>query len=178
MIRKILSLIIILLFTLNLSSCGSYRHEVMSTNYDEIGDTRFDEIIDALNSKDSEALKDLFSNNALKNAEDIDGGIDYLMDFYSGEIVKKKDALDFEGGNDHGEKTGTLRCLYTVTTDQDTYIVFFIDEIVDTENHDNVGLYMLQIIKEVDRSKYFDWGDTTKCAGIYRPPVADDSPTN
>lgn len=167
-LKLITSLLLMTLF-IALTSCGSFRAEMMSTDYDKIADTRFNEIIDALNSKDSEALKSVFSTNALKEAKDIDNGIEYLMDFYKGEIIDKEVALDNEGANDYGKKTNTLRCLYTVTTNEDVYLVFFIDELVDTENPDNEGIYMLQIIKEADRSKYFDWGDKTKCAGIYQP---------
>jgi len=28
---------------------------------------------------------------------------------------------------------------------------------------------MLQIMKEADEEKEFDWGNKTRCAGIYRP---------
>ena len=63
--------------------------------------------------------------------------------------------------------------LYTVTTEEDTYIVFFIDQLVDTKNTDNVGLYMLQIIKESNEEKEFDWGNKTRCAGVYRPSVTE-----
>jgi len=176
--RKILSIITAILFALNLSACGSFRHEMMSTDFDTIANTRFEEIIDALNSKDSESLKGVFSTNALKEATDIDSGIEYLMGFYKGEIIDKEVAIENDALNNYGKKTITLRCLYTVTTNEDVYLVFFIDELVDTENPDNEGVYMLQIIKEADRSKYFDWGYETKCTGIYLPPEADDSEAN
>ena len=38
---------------------------------------------------------------------------------------------------------------------------------------DNVGLYMIQIIKDSDKDRQFDWGVVYKCAGIYRPASAD-----
>ncbi|EPR11484.1 hypothetical protein L323_11790 [Ruminiclostridium papyrosolvens C7] len=48
--------------------------------------------------------------------------------------------------------------------------MFFIDQIVDRKSTDNIGLYMLQIIKESDKKKEFDGGgEKTRCAGIYRP---------
>lgn len=135
----------------------------------------FEKIIDVLDNNDKKGLKNMFSTNALKEANDIDGGIDYIMKFYKGKIISKDDgggpvALD---SKDDGERKSDLKCFYKVTTDEDKYIVFFIDQLVDTKNPDNVGLYMLQIIKESDRKNEFDWGGKTKCAGIYRPTATE-----
>jgi hypothetical protein len=131
-------------------------------------------IIEAIEKKDTEGLKKMFSANALKEADDIDGGINYIMNFYKGKIESKEGAQEGSGSKDYGEKTHELKCFYIITTEEDKYIVFFIENLVDTKNPDNVGLYMLQIIKESDRKKEFDWGGKkTKCAGIYRPQVTE-----
>jgi hypothetical protein len=167
---KFLSLITIIALSMGLSSCSSFRSELNSRDDHKIADTRFQEIIDALDNKDSEALKKMFSTNALKEAYDIDGSISYLMGLYQGKVISKEPAYSGKGSKNNGEKTSELDCMYLVTTDKDKYLVFFIDKIVDTENPNNVGLYMLQIIKQSDREKEFDWGgDKTRKAGIYRP---------
>ena len=44
-----------------------------------------EEIIDALENQDTDKLKSMFSTNVLAEAEDIDGGLAYVMDFYQGE---------------------------------------------------------------------------------------------
>jgi len=112
----------------------------------------------------------MFSPEALKEAKDIDDGIEYIMQFYKGKIKSKDGTVVTSDSKNNGEKTSELECYYTVTTDVVTYIVFFIDQVIDTKNPDNVGLYMLQIIKLSDEEKEFDWGgDKTRCAGIYRP---------
>jgi hypothetical protein len=111
----------------------------------------------------------MFSPQSLKEAKDIDGGIDYLMEFYKGKLDSKELALKVDDSSNHGVDISELKCFYTVTTDVDKYIVFFIDRIVDDKNPNNVGLYMLQIIKFSDEDKEFDWGNNTRCAGIYRP---------
>lgn len=157
------------ILSLVLSSCG-FRSEIMSRDDEKIADTRFEKIIEAIKSKDKVGLKKMFSQNALKEAKDIDGGIDYLIKFYKGKLISKDSAREGSDSNDFGERISELDCMYTVTTDADKYIVFFIDKLVDTKNPDNVGLYMLQIIKESDEDKEFDWGgDKTRCVGIYRP---------
>lgn len=112
----------------------------------------------------------MFSPNALKEAKDIDGDIDYIMEFYKGKIISKNNG----GGPmvsesiDHGEKKSELECSYKVTTDVGNYSIYFMDKIVDTKNPDNVGIYTLDIIKESDGDKLFYWGSKTKHAGICR----------
>jgi len=143
-----------------------------------MGEERFQEIITAIEDKNTEDLESLFSKNALKGAEDFNGDADYLFDFFQGDVISKKVASVTSGSKNNGERITAVDYKYTVTTNKDNYIVFFTDVFVDTENPDNVGLYMLQIIKESDRDEQFDWGgDKTKCAGIYRPLIDEVSAT-
>ncbi|WP_310939130.1 DUF5104 domain-containing protein [Clostridium sp. SHJSY1] len=129
---------------------------------------RLQKIIEYLESQNKERLRNLFSPNALKEAKDIDGDIDYIMNFYKGKFISKEGSLESSDSKNEGVIKSELKGFYRVTTDKDKYIVFFIDQLSDTENQDNVGLYMLQIIKLEDREKYFDFGEKTKCPGIYR----------
>ncbi len=175
--KKIILFITIMVLSLVLVSCNSAKsmmhareNELNASNDNKIADTHFNKIMEALKNEDKEGLKRMFSPNALKEAKDIDGGIDYIMKFYKGNIKSKDCALEVSDHKNNGEKTKEMKAFYTVKTDKDTYIVFFIDDLVDKKNPDNVGLYMLQIIKESDRAKEFDWGgDKTRSAGIYRP---------
>lgn len=177
-IKRLILFITIMALSLGLLSCSSVRSsmlrerlsELNASNDNKIADTRFQNIIEALEDKDKEGLKKIFSPNALEEAKDIYGSIDYILKFYKGNLISKDDgdgpvALD---SKDDGERTSELQCMYEVTTDEDKYIVFFIDQLVDTKNPDNIGLYMLQIIKDSNKEKEFDWGNKTKCAGIYR----------
>ena len=94
------------------------------------------------------------------------------MELYQGKLVSKDGTYTGSDSKDYGEKTAEQACMYLVTTDVDKYLVFFIDKIEDTQKPDNVGLYMLQIIKQSDRVEEFDWGGaSTRRAGIYRPSV-------
>lgn len=159
----------ILGITLGLSSCSSYR-AILARDDKKYGEARFQKIIDAIEKKDKEELKKMFSPNALKEAKDIDGGIEYLMKFYKGKLLSKEGTYKAIHLKNDGKKTIEMSYFYMVKTDEDKYIVFFIEEAYDNKNPDNEGLYMLQIIKLSDREKEFDWGgDKTRCAGIYRP---------
>lgn len=168
-IMKVLSFATIITLSLGLSSCNLNKATRFSRDDGIIADTRFQKIIEAIDEKDKEGLRKMFSPQALKEAKDIDGGIDYIMEFYKGNLESKERALQVDDSSNYGENTSDLKCFYRVTTDADKYIVFFIEQIVDDKNPNNVGLYMLQIIKLADREKEFDWGSKTRCAGIYRP---------
>ncbi|WP_160679953.1 DUF5104 domain-containing protein [Clostridium sp. C8-1-8] len=177
-IKRILSITIIFVMSLVISSCSIYKISKnpvanrFSRDDGKIADNSFQKIVEAIDKKDKEGLKKMFSAQALKETKDINDGIDYLMEFYKGKIVSNERALEVSESTNHGVDTSELKCFYTVTTDVDKYIVFFIDRIVDDKNPDNVGLYMVQIIKLSDRDKEFDWGSNTRCAGIYRPSDA------
>lgn len=180
-VKALILFVIIITLSLGLLSCTSYKSmlnerlsELNTNNDNKIADTQFQNIIKSLENKDKEGLKKIFSPNAVKEANDIDGGIDYLMKFYKGKM-KSRDEGTIPSTDlvEDGEKKRELDCKYEVTTDEDTYIVFFVYQRVDTKNPDNVGVYMLQIIKKSDEEKEFDWGgDKTRCAGIYRPSIA------
>ena len=175
--KRLLLFLIIGVISFSLSACGSSKSSATSgmpklstSNDDTIATTCFEKIIESLENKNKGELKEMFSPNALKEANDIDGNTEYIMNFYKGKIKSKISGLQASDLNEHGSIKRELRCMYIVTTDVDKYIVFFIYEKEDTNNPDNVGLYMLQIIKESDKSKEFDWGGAkTKCVGIYRP---------
>ncbi len=169
-IKRLLSFITVVVFSLGLTSCTTFKPKQLRQNDEEIADARFQEIIEAIGKRDKEGLKKMFSVNALNKADNIDDGIEYITQFYKGEIKSKDGTVVTSDSKDFGTRTKKLECNYTVVTDKDTYIVFFIDQVLDTKNPDNVGLYMLQIIKEADEEEEFDWGgEKTGCAGIYRP---------
>ena len=169
-IKKILLFTTIIGLSLGLSSCGSFSSRLIK-NDEKTADARFKNIIEAIEKKDKEGLKKMFSPSALNEAKDIDDGIEYIMKFYKGKMKSRDDGTVITSDSkNEGAKKSELRCGYTVTTDEDTYIVFFIDQIVNTKSTDDIGLYMLQIIKESDKKKEFDGGgEKTRCAGIYRP---------
>jgi hypothetical protein len=89
-----------------------------------------DQIIKALNNKDSAALKSMFSVNAKKNAKDLDAGIDYIMQHYEGKSISVEDNL---GSTDEDIEYGTVNMRsidwdYTIKTDKNIYSLQFVDQ--------------------------------------------------
>ena len=63
---------------------------------DKVAEERFDGIISALENKDKEAIKSMFSKQALEEIENLDESIAYIMNCYKGELksVDKSLATD------------------------------------------------------------------------------------
>jgi Domain of unknown function (DUF5104) len=168
--KRFLFILISIILTFGLSSCSFLSGGVWSANDKKTAEDRFQQIMKAIDEKDAEGLKSMFSPNALKEAEDMDGGIAYLMGFIKGKIISTDVGYKVEETNDHGDKTYTIKCK-TMVDATGNYILFFTDIIEDTKDPDNVGLYMIQVLKEPYTKAEFDWGTEIKCAGVYRPDI-------
>lgn len=173
-IKKLIIFITIIIFSLGLLSFNSSRSmindrvsELNGSNDDETADKCFQKIIEALDNKDKEGLKKIFSPNALKEAKDIDTGIDYIMDFYKGKMKSNRRTVVTSESKNYGEKKKELECSYKVATDVGNYSIHFVEKVIDTKNTDNVGVYTLDIMKEEEGDEFFHWGNKEQGAGIY-----------
>lgn len=131
-IRKIILLITTIVFSISLVSCGSAKDKMINSRLNELNSSskskkeRINKMVDILKNKDKETLKSMFSVSALKTAKNIDESIDYVMNFFDGEIISVDDASN--GGsssNSDGISVAeeTYRC--SVTTDKGKYLMFF-----------------------------------------------------
>jgi hypothetical protein len=68
-----------------MGGCSVYPTD-NSGKYEDI-DAAANQIILALDTQDSESLKAVFSETALTEAEDIDEGVQYVMNFFEGESI-------------------------------------------------------------------------------------------
>ena len=130
-------------------------------------DKRFEQMLEVLENDDKDALKTMFSKKAVNRAYDFDGGIDYVFDFFQGDVESwESSGLGFESTADYS----IFRSKYTVITNNGTYLFFTLDYSENILNLNKDSLYTLCVIKETDNNKQFeeDWEDM-KIAGIYRP---------
>jgi len=129
-----------------------------SSSDDKNATSRLEQVINAINSKDREAVKVLFSETALNETDDIDEKIELLFSFVLGTInswEKSSGPTVFET-NHYGKKTKEVSSYYYVTTDKQEYFFLLRDFPIDTDNPENVGLYMLLVVKAEDREKIYD----------------------
>ena len=169
---KHIASVVLLIFVLTANACslGGLRVEMLKKdNDDKKADTRLEQVLDAIKSKDNETLKSMFSKQALDEAEDFDDSIDYLFEFFQGEdICWESNGMSVDETNDYGHKTKKLDSMYYVNTDKQKYIFYLIECTIDTDNPDNIGLYTLRVIKAEDRDTQFCKYQDMK-AGIYKP---------
>jgi hypothetical protein len=157
-------LISILLF----NSC--FFLEPTGDNSREAAEAHIKKVADALQNHDKDALKAMFSKKALAEAKDIDGKMDYLFNFFEGKVL----SLEFDGclgsgKNDYGHKIKDMKAGEYVYTDKQKYMIFIWEYVLDTDHPDNVGIYMLQVIKAEDEDKESARINNTFYAGIYMP---------
>lgn len=131
-------------------------------------------LLEALENKDEDAIKSMFSKQALDEADDFNRSVDYLFDFFQG-TVESYGWRNNTGGPisdvtiEKGKKQVELKSWFNVTTDQEKYIFFLLDYPKDTINKDNVGLYALRVVKAEDENTQLTYWQDMKIPGIYNP---------
>ncbi len=139
---KRLPLLLAVLLLLHLPACGVHLEGGGKA------DERMEQIVSAIEDKDSETLKSFFSQVALAGAEDLDASIESLFAFVQGDIESWEYwTRTYRKKADYGKKSLKVRAEYTVKTDAEEYMFHFIDYIYDTYDPNNEGLYMLEIYK-------------------------------
>ena len=189
---KIVSVIIsAIAFLFSLSGCSGYPHSswLEDDSLDKIAEKRCEDIVAALENKDSSAIKAMFSQKAIEEAEDLDDEIEYIIEHYEGSLKSFKGTTSTEENINGKSKKTTVKADYTVITDKQTYVLFFVEvsntddetengiyrlwlsnilffvEKLNSENAEEEGLYLFQLAKESDVEKVQGKLD----AGIYIP---------
>lgn len=133
----------------------------------EQSDARTEQIIAALQAKDREALKSLFSKKALDEVNDFENDVDYLFELLQGNVESwTKDGWASDESMTHGKRSLMIRFSFDVKTEKDVYHFFVVDYNTDTINPDNQGVYMLELIKFTDEKDLESWQDRMR-AGVY-----------
>jgi hypothetical protein len=122
--KKLLTILGVMLLMLSLASCIP-TSSMSSIKEKEQTDEMAQRIVDALDTKDEEALKAVFSEKALSEADDLDEGIAYIFDQYEGPSTEV-----YTTGNNvvnHFGLPGRTKVFYGdyfVTTDQEKYVLY------------------------------------------------------
>lgn len=131
-------------------------------------DRLLENVIAAVEAKDAEAIKKLFSVNAIAAAGDLDQQIAELMEFYEGELV----SLDSPASANHKSHHGRIRiesteATFELQTTEEAYRVAMSFCVTDTTDENNVGITSIYIIKEENADPEFAyWGGWVWDPGI------------
>ena len=162
--RKKLALLLAIIVVAILSSCslGGGR---MFSNDDKIIDDRFQQIVDAIENHDTDALISMFSAQALAQAVDFEEQITSLLEFIQGDIDSWKRTGGpgvSEGKNDDGSGRvwKEMSATYDIQTSAQKYHVSLKEITKDSQNSNKVGVSSLCIINAEDwHEEYNYWGD-------------------
>ncbi|MCM1288602.1 MAG: DUF5104 domain-containing protein [Clostridium sp.] len=102
-------------------------------------------LVDAIERKDAQAIKDKFSPYAKSNIDDFDAKIDRLIEEFPGwnEEYKLKDT--FQRWSNHGKITNILTPSYDFVIDDKTYRMRVIYYKESDEDESKLGYYSIQI---------------------------------
>ena len=127
---------------------------------------RAEDILSAVQNRDSQALKDLFSPKAQSEASALDQEASDLMAFLEGEVVSwESDNFYSEEAIEYGKRKKLLLTEIFVYTDRDEYCLFVYDYNPDTIDPDNEGIYMIEVSKLSYNGTWESWEDRMR-AGI------------
>lgn len=123
---------------------------------------------EAFDAKDREAMKELFSAEAINEIEECDSKIDSLFEFIQGEIVEcRKYLLTSSKSRSAGKTQYEIEGGYIMTTTEETYLFKFSLVTRDDLNEENTGVYRIDILtKELSESDK-DWGGNVPDICIY-----------
>jgi len=138
-----------------LSSCslGGSRVDMLNKSNDkEIINARLEQIIAAIENSDKDAIKEMFSESALQEAEDIDGEIEQLLALFPNGIDSWNKVGNQTFDNwDHGYSQKSISAGYYVFVGDKQYTFSILDRIINTENPEEVGLYSVVVYDDIDK---------------------------
>lgn len=165
--KKLISILISIILVFIISGCfsrtGLLSREIASE--EELTSNMIEKIIEALENKDSKALKNLFSENAKINSNNLEEGVEYLLQLYEGNSVSLENHL---GGTsesiEYGKVYKRINSHYVVNTDKETYDFYFIVEYSNFDDNKN-GLFQLIVTKASETRSYY-WMRHDETTGI------------
>ncbi len=114
----------------------------------EISDERVKKIIETLEKRDVEKLKDMFSEKAILEVDNLDEQLESLIEFYSGDLVEYDGGCDSDSQNRHGKKKLKIIGEYKIVTTEEEYRLSFSEWVKEYEAPGKIGIYNLEIAKE------------------------------
>lgn len=127
-------------------------------NDEKKAEAKLVKVIEAINNKDKDALRAMFSKQALDEANDFDDRMNDLIIFFQGAVDswKKSSGPTVFESNNYGHVKKEVSSYYYVNTDKQKYFFLLKDYPVDIDHPNNIGLYMLLVVKAEDEKKIYD----------------------
>ena len=168
--KRILAVLIVVIMIFSFSSCANVKVISPFTDKDiEQADARMEQLFDEIKQQNKDGLKELFSEKAIDDTENINIEIDDFLSFVQGKVVswsRDESPIVFDSV-ENGNKTKQLVTWYTLDTDEQSYLILLVDYPIDTINSENAGLYSIRILKAEDENKLVGTWEDWVIPGIY-----------
>ena len=166
-----LCILIIILMALCLSSCKSRTDEMVDLEtYTTKQMTKTKkQVIKCINEQDKEGLKKLFSKDAQKHIEDLDGKLDQLIGAFNGNKIKSAKGLSpaFEGSADAHPLH--IYGKYHLTLNSEGKSILYISLCKNDDDPDKEGVFQieLRVFSREETPKDFNGGPYKDDYGIF-----------
>ena len=160
------------IFLGNIVGCGqATRGQTIEKQYDsdqEYAMELFEEVVEALESEDEEAIKELFSPYAIENSENLDEKIEELIEFYPGcnggyeMVVPTHESIE-----QYGSKEYIIYPKYHVTNDGELYDLRLTVYIENEAESQKEGIYSMQVMTNEAWTEGFKWRNEEDAPGVY-----------
>lgn len=168
--KRIVSAMVIVLTLLICTSCGSMGDKTVYMNDGTIADKRMGQVVDAINAQDTDALKTLFSKQALETDDRMDEQIQTLLHLFKMPVTLwEQDHWYTSESSSAGKRTQEIRSWYVLKTETETYLFMMIDVTRNDAEPDSMGLYALCVFNEKDTKACNAAWNQTYSPGIHIP---------
>lgn len=118
---------------------------------EDIANARMNQVLEAIQKQDKNALKDLFSKNA-QSVTNFEDSLDRLFDLYQGDFQSYNDwgGVGAEAGMNEdgsGRVWKSIESAYDVTTSEHIYRFAVKEFRKDSADSNNIGIYSMYIMK-------------------------------
>ena len=169
-----LCLLMILTIAFCLTACKSRTDEMVDLETyttKQMNKTK-KQVITCINEQDKEGLKKLFSKDAQKHIEDLDGKINEILEAFKGESIVsiKSEPVDSSRTYDYGKKSITIYGDYELNLDNGNKYILLISYCdTDDENKSSVGIFKLTLLTFSNEMlpKDFRMGSSVDDHGIF-----------
>lgn len=159
--KKIQCLIMLMIFVLILTGCGSRFFSTTKAERD------FEKLIRALEDEDSEKIKKMFSSEAINESENLDENIEEMIEYFEGNY--QSHTLKGMHADQTTDETTILTVAYysyDVVTDVGTYRFAIKYIVTDLEYSEREGFLSLYITSAELSDEYAYHGDNVYTPGV------------
>lgn len=174
--KKIMTIALFITFIIILGGCMDRRKQLRNElgSEQEMADKVMEEISLALDNKDSDAIKEMFSLQARENTTELQQQILDLISFYKGKMTSYEGHISSSNVREKGANVSKyIQGMYRLCTEKENYQVHFEYRPISEDKPDEIGMNSLELVTEetyqkaVDSEGSYKWQGSPDESGVY-----------